>query len=236
MKKEIKSGAAATQEASDRSLAALPSGKQPAASAAVKIEQQQEAQPSQLQTSQPQKDAPESTQQSVDEGQKPVKERPAANEGQQMSEKTSGAAAVSGGENHSGNTKEEAAIQLGRVKADDVVANGKPEEPPQHKEKSSTSFMDLLTGKGEPDKQPAQNPGGNPVPLFTPVTGALALQASPKPTQLVPNNAIAMAYQKIAGGPLSAQSFGQVCASISLYLCMLRASEMQKSRACKQSA
>ena len=216
MKAEVKAEASRPQEASQKtSVTLLSDAKQPDASAAMIGGQQQEVPPSQLDAS-----LPQSTLQSAKQGaveNPPFEEIKRAADGQQQElGEAAKHAAAHGNQIPSGSIKTEAGPQPNGVKAEHTVASGKLEEPAQQKTCTGTSFMDLLTGRGEPGKQPAKNPGANPATLFKPVTGALAQgshapQAVPSSSQPAsqPTNAITMAYQKIAAGPLSAK-FGPV--------------------------
>ena len=217
MKTELKAEVTAPQEVSQKSGSTpLSAEKPPRASVAMNGNQQQDKQPSELDTPQPQRDAPQSAEQRRFEGQ-PTEQAEGAADGEQK--ELGDAAKITAAQDQilSSSMKKEAGSQASSVKAEDAIANGKLEEPAHQKGNISTSFMDLLTGKGEPDKQPAQNPGANPASLFKPVTGALPQGSSPLHSALSssqpvsqPTNAITMAYQKIAGGSLSAQTFGQV--------------------------
>lgn len=190
----------------------LPADKQPDTSAAMNGTQQEKTEPLQLDVSQPNKNASESQQQLAMEGNMAEPAKANQEEQHQPSEAPKDAPEQTS-QPLSSSLKDETDMQQSGAKAESATANGNLEEPAQKESKSSMSFMDLLTGKGEPDKQPGQNQTS----LFRPLQGSAAqgentLRAVPRPSQPSSQsaNAITAAYEKIAGGPLSAQTFSQV--------------------------
>lgn len=212
MKTEVKAETVLQDAPQGVEYKALPADKHPDTSAAMNHTQQEKAEPLQLDASQLNKNALESQQQLAEEVKIAEPAKATQEEQHQPSE-----APIDAPEQTSqplgSSLKDETDMQQSGAKAESATANGNLEEPAQKESKSSMSFMDLLTGKGEPDKQPVQSQTS----LFRPLQGgaaqgASALRAVPRPSQPSSQsaNAITAAYEKIAGGPLSAQTFSQV--------------------------